>query len=98
MGLRGRVALVTGASRRLGAAIARALASEGARLVLHHRSSRDEAGSLAREIAAAGGEAVLVEADLASPPAVRAMVREAYDHFGRLDVLVNNAALFYATP
>jgi pteridine reductase len=96
--LRGKAALVTGASRRLGRAIAIALAGEGMDLVLHYRKSRAEAESLAVEVEAAGVKAALVPADLASAAAARAMVAAAARIHGRLDLLVNNASAFHPTP
>ncbi len=89
--LENKVALVTGAGRGIGSAVARRLASEGARVVVHYRESRDAAEALAGEI---GGLAV--QADLTEPTAAERVVAEALAHFGRLDVLVNNAASFAA--
>src|SRR5262245_42700215 len=85
--LAGKVALVTGASRGIGAAIARAFDAEGARVVLTYRSRPGEARALAREL----GDAVALELDLRRAAGVRAAVREAHERCGGLDVLVNNA-------
>jgi 3-oxoacyl-[acyl-carrier protein] reductase len=85
--LRGRVALVTGSSRGIGAAIAKRLASDGASVLIHYNSQREPAERLAREIP---GSRVL-GADLASPTAPAELVRAAFDAFGALDILVNNA-------
>jgi len=92
----GRTALVTGASRGIGAAIARAYAARGMRVALHYGRSECEA----REALASlpGDGHLLVQADIADSEAVRRMVAEAGDAFGRLDVLVNNAGIFEPTP
>ena len=97
-GLQGRTALVTGASRRIGAAIARALHAAGASVVLHYRGAEAEAAALEAELnAARGGSALKVKADLLAPVAPKALVGAALDRFGRLDVLVNNASSFFPT-
>ena len=86
-----KVALVTGAGRGIGAAVARRLAAEGAKVVVHYRNSREPAEALAAEI---GGLAL--GCDLIDPLATEAMVADALSHFGRIDILVNNAASFAA--
>ena len=88
-----RAALITGGARRIGAAIARALAREGYALVLHANRSRDEAEALAAEIEAAGGRACVVLADLADPAAVDGLIAAAAA-FAPLTLLVNNAGEF----
>ena len=88
-----RAALITGAARRIGAAIARALAREGYALVLHANRSRGEAEALAAEIEGAGGRARVVLADLADPAAVDRLIAAAAA-FGPLSLLVNNAGEF----
>ena len=88
-----RAALITGGARRIGAAIARALAREGYALALHANRSRDEAEKLAAEITNAGGRARVVLADLADPTAVDGLI-EAAAAFGPLTLLVNSAAEF----
>jgi NAD(P)-dependent dehydrogenase (short-subunit alcohol dehydrogenase family) len=92
MGLDGKVALVTGAGRGIGRAIASTLAREGARVVVNYPDDAAEAGGVVAEIRDAGGEAVAVRADVAVDAARRAMFDETIGRFGRLDVLVNNAA------
>lgn len=87
--LQGRVALVTGAGRGIGAQIARLFAAQGARVVVHYKTSRDSADSLAEEI---GGLAL--GADLTDPVAAEAMVADALSHYGQLDISVNNASSF----
>jgi 3-oxoacyl-[acyl-carrier protein] reductase len=90
--LNGRVALVTGAVRRIGRAIALALAGDGAAVVINTRSSRAEADGVAAEIEAAGGRALVHLADVTDEAVVAGMVATALERFGRLDILVNNAA------
>jgi hypothetical protein len=90
--LEGRVALVTGAVRRIGRAIALALAADGAAVVINTRSSRAEAEAVAAEIEAGGGQALVYLADVTDEKAVATMVDAAAQRFGRLDILINNAA------
>jgi 3-oxoacyl-[acyl-carrier protein] reductase len=89
----GHVALITGGVRRIGRATALALAEEGADIVLHARSSREEAEGVAREVEALGRRALVVLADVTDEAAVEAMFAEVDKTFGRLDILINNAAL-----
>ncbi|HVP87906.1 MAG TPA: SDR family oxidoreductase [Casimicrobiaceae bacterium] len=96
--LEGRVALVTGAGRNIGRAIALALADAGAKLAVNVRASRDEGQSVVEEIAARGGEAVLIAADVSRRADVDAMMAEVSKRFGRLDILVNNAAVRREIP
>jgi 3-oxoacyl-[acyl-carrier protein] reductase len=96
--LTGKVAIVTGAGRNIGRAIALALADGGASIVVNVRSNRAEADAVAREIEAAGGKAVVHIGDVADAGQVQAMVDMAVRHFGRLDILVNNAALRREKP
>ena len=91
--LEGRVALVTGASRNIGRATALALADGGAAVIVNARVSIDEARKVAAEIEGRGGRAVALVADVTDERAVNAMVAEAMKRFGRLDILVNNAAV-----
>ncbi len=95
--LRGQVALVTGAARRIGAAIALELARAGADVAIHVRTSAREGVRLAKRVQALGRRAVVIEADLADPGACRTLVPTTVAALGRLDVLVNNAAVFEAT-
>ncbi|HYB62031.1 MAG TPA: 3-oxoacyl-[acyl-carrier-protein] reductase [Methylomirabilota bacterium] len=90
--LRGKTALVTGASQGIGRAIALALAQSGARVAVAARNA-EKLKSVAGEIAAAGGEALAIPMNVAEAEQVKAGFREALDKFGRLDILVNNAAL-----
>jgi len=93
-GLEGRTALVTGAGRRVGAAIARALAAEGMSLALHHHSGGEECERIAEGVRARGGRAVVLQADLTAGKACRAVVRAAIEELGGLDLLVASAASF----
>jgi 3-oxoacyl-[acyl-carrier protein] reductase len=89
----GKVAVVTGAGRNIGRAIALTLADGGASVLVNARSNRAEAESVAREIEAAGGKAAVHIGDVADPKAVQAMADAAVKQFGRIDILINNAAL-----
>jgi 3-oxoacyl-[acyl-carrier protein] reductase len=91
--LSGRVALVTGAGRNIGRAMAKALAAGGAKVVVNVRSNKTEAEQVVSEIARDGGQAIALVADVADAGAIEAMVAEAARQFGRIDYLVNNAAL-----
>jgi len=93
------VALVTGAARRVGAAIARRLHASGHDLVLHHRASPAEAAALAAELEAIRpGSALVVQAELGDIAVLPGLVDAAIARFGRLDALVNNASAFHPTP
>ena len=91
--LAGKVVLVTGGARNIGRAICLALAQGGAAVMVNARSSRDDAEQTVAQIKAAGGRATLHMADVTDAGAVAAMVESAVAQFGRLDVLVNNAAV-----
>ncbi len=94
-----KVVLVTGAARRIGAAIAEAFHSQGARAAVHYRSSKTEADALvARLTDGRPGSASAFQADLADPAVCETLVAAAVRAFGRLDILVNNASTFYPTP
>ena len=98
MELRDRVALVTGAGRRVGRAIALALAGRGMRVALHYHRSADGARETMTEIALLGGTSVMLQADLAQPHAPGALAAQVVERFGTLDVLVNSAAVMLRTP
>jgi 3-oxoacyl-[acyl-carrier protein] reductase len=91
--LEGKVALVTGAGRNIGRAIALALADAGAKVAVNVRVSRDEGQAVVDEIAGRGGHALLVVADVTERVEVDAMIGSISKHFGRLDIVVNNAAI-----
>jgi 3-oxoacyl-[acyl-carrier protein] reductase len=88
-----KVALVTGSSRGLGRAIALDLARRGTDLIVNYRTRKDEAEAVAMEIRSMGREAVAIKADVADEGAVKAMVDQAMEAFGGIDILVNNAAI-----
>ena len=97
--VQGKVVLVTGGAKRVGAAICRRLHAAGANIALHYRSSGQEALALQAELNALRKNSVLnVQADLLDTAKIPAMVGKVVRHFGRLDALVNNASSFYATP
>jgi NAD(P)-dependent dehydrogenase (short-subunit alcohol dehydrogenase family) len=91
--LAGRVALVTGGGRDVGAAISQALAEAGAAIAVNYHSSRDEADAVVAQIQKAGGKARAYQADIANFEAVKGMVASVKADFGGLDILVNNAGL-----
>ncbi len=97
--LTGKVVLITGAAKRIGAAIARSLHAAGATLALHYRGAATEAQALVAECnAARAGSARAFQADLLDTAQLPKLVADVVGHFGRLDALVNNASSFYATP
>jgi glucose 1-dehydrogenase len=91
--LEGQIALVTGASSGIGAGVAKALAKEGASVVINYSSSPEKAEKILNEIQLAGGTAIAIKADVSSEKEVVAMFKETYSHFGTIDILVNNAGL-----
>ncbi len=93
--LQNQVALVTGAGRRIGREIALTLGRAGASVIVNYHQSKAGAQATAREIARGGGQAIPWRADVSRPEQVRAMFRAAEKRFGQLDVLVNNAAVFF---
>lgn len=96
--LAGKVAVVTGAGRNIGRAIALTLAEGGASILVNARSNRAEAEAVAREIEATGGKALVHLGDVADATSVQAMAETAVKQFGRIDILVNNAALRREKP
>jgi NAD(P)-dependent dehydrogenase (short-subunit alcohol dehydrogenase family) len=88
-----KVAIVTGASRGIGRAIALELAHEGAQVALNYQSSDARAQEVANEIASFGGTCMIAQANVADPQAARTMVKRVAEQFGRLDILVNNAGI-----
>jgi len=91
--LTGKTAIVTGASRGIGAAIARRFAEEGANIVVNYSGSQDKAEAVVAEIEQAGGKAIAVKANVADADAVKAMADAAMKEFGSIDILINNAGI-----
>ena len=98
MDLKGKVALVTGAGRRIGRAIALELAAHGATVAAHYRTSQAEADAVVAEIAAHAGKAQTLRANLEHVAEIEQMVSEILGSFGRIDILVNSASVFAPTP
>jgi len=93
--LAGKAALITGAAKRIGRSVALRLASEGADVIVNYRNSKDEADEVVAQITAMGRRAVALQADVAKREEVIAMFGAVEKEFGRLDVLVNNAGMFF---
>jgi len=96
--LAGKVAVVTGASKGIGAGIAKALAAEGAAVVVNYASSKAGADAVVEVIAGAGGKAVAVQGDVSNEAQARGVVDTALKEFGRLDILVNNSGVYEFAP
>jgi 3-oxoacyl-[acyl-carrier protein] reductase len=96
--LAGKVAVVTGASKGIGAAIAKAFAAEGASVVVNYASSKAGADALVRTITEAGGKAIAVQGDVSKAAQAQGIVEAAVKAFGRLDVLVNNSGVYEFSP
>jgi 3-oxoacyl-[acyl-carrier protein] reductase len=96
--LTGKVAIVTGAGRNIGRAIALQLAQDGAAIIVNVRSNKSEVNDVVQDIRAAGGRALGVIGDIADPEIAKALADAALNYFGRLDILVNNAALRRERP
>src|ERR1700719_2241914 len=96
--LEGKIALVTGCSRGIGAAIATRLAADGAKVASTYTKGADVAASVVKEIERAGGKAIAIQADAADADAVKAAVEKTFATFGRLDVLVDNAGTAIPKP
>lgn len=93
MRLADRVAIITGSSRSIGAAVAKRYAREGAKVVINYRSHPELAEQVREDIAAAGGEAFAIQADVSREEDVHRMVEETVRRYGKIDILVNNAAM-----
>src|SRR5512147_2018513 len=96
--LHGKVAIVTGASKGIGAGIAKALGAAGAAVVVNYASSREGAEHVVAQIERDGGRAIAVQGDMAKAADVRRLFAEARKTFGSLDILVNNAGVFQFGP
>jgi len=91
--LDGKVALVTGGSRGIGRAVALELAKSGAKVVINYAGNVNAANEVCESILSAGGEAIVIQADVSDAKAVEAMVKQTVDKYGRIDILVNNAGI-----
>ncbi len=96
--LSGKVALVTGASKGIGASIAEHLAKEGASVVVNYASSKSGADAVVKRITEAGGKAVAVQANVSKPEEIKKLVAETKQAYGKLDILVNNAGVYEFAP
>jgi len=96
--LKGKVAVVTGASKGIGAEIARALAAQGASVVVNYASAKDGADKVVADISKSGGKAIAVKADVAKSAEVKQLFAETKKAYGRVDVLVNNAGVYKFLP
>lgn len=96
--LTGKVAIVTGASKGIGAGIAKQLAAEGASVVVNYSSSKEGADKVVSEITAKGGQAVAIHANVAKQDDIERLFAETRKHFGKLDILVNNAGVYEFSP
>jgi 3-oxoacyl-[acyl-carrier protein] reductase len=96
--LTGKVAVVTGASKGIGAGIAEDLAREGASVVVNYSSSREQADAVVKRIKSAGGAAKAVRADVSKPAEAQQLVKAAVTEFGKVDILVNNAGVYEFQP
>jgi glucose 1-dehydrogenase len=91
--LQGQVAIVTGASSGIGAGVAKALAEEGATVIINYSSSPEKAEAILNEIKSKGGEGIAIKADVSNEAEVIAMFQQTIKHYGTVDILVNNAGL-----
>jgi len=96
--LSGKVAVVTGASKGIGAAIAKALAAEGASVAVNYSSSKREGEKVAKEITSRGGKAIAIQANLSKREDIQRLFAQTKKAFGRLDILVNNAGIYEFAP
>ena len=96
--LKGKVAVVTGASKGIGAAIARSYGAEGASVVVNYASSKAGADAVVNDIVKAGGKAVAVQGDVSKAADAQAIIDSAIKHYGRLDILVNNSGVYDFAP
>jgi 3-oxoacyl-[acyl-carrier protein] reductase len=96
--LSGKVAIVTGGSKGIGRAIAERLGKDGATVAVNYFHSRDQATKVVSTIQSAGGQAIMVHADMSKLPDIRRLFDETLEHFGRLDILIQNPSIFRGQP
>src|SRR5437764_14449798 len=96
--LNGKVAVVTGASKGIGAGIAKELAAEGAAVIVNYTSAKSDADKIVDEISKAGGKAVALQANVAKKSEVQKLFADAEKAFGKIDILVNNAGVYEFVP
>src|SRR5262245_8246930 len=96
--LQGKVAVVTGASKGIGANIAKQLAAEGAAVVVNYSASKSGADAVVKEITGNGGRAIAVQADVSKPADIQRLFAEGKKAFGKIDILVNNAGIYEFSP
>ena len=96
--LTGKIAVVTGSSRGIGAAIAFELAKLGAKIVINHRNSSEGASAVLDKIIAAGGEGKIIQADVSQAEDAQRLIKETIDAYGQVDILVNNAGIYDEHP
>ena len=96
--LAGKVAIVTGASKGIGASIAKHLAAEGATVIVNYSASKESADRVVDEITAHGGKAIAVKADVTKQEEIGHLFAETQNAFGRVDILVNNAGMYEFSP
>jgi pteridine reductase len=98
MNLNEKVALVTGGAKRVGKAIAQALATRGCKLIIHYHTAQTDAEDTVRELQAANHAAIALQADITQEEEVDQLIAASIARFGRIDILVNNASVFFRTP
>jgi len=96
--LKNKVAVVTGASKGIGAGIAKALAAQGAAVIVNYASSKESADKVVEEITRTGGKAVAIQGDVSKAADAEAIAYAAVEHFGSLDILVNNSGVGEFAP
>ncbi|RMD89384.1 MAG: SDR family NAD(P)-dependent oxidoreductase, partial [Calditrichaeota bacterium] len=98
MTLKNKVALVTGGAVRVGRAIVLGLAKQGVNIGLHYHKTREKAQQVVEEIQSYGVKATLLQGDFTKIADIESVVNQCYEHFKKIDILINNAAIYYRTP